>query len=48
MDDDFNFTWLFVSEYIIVLTYGTINDTCENVKLNVIKQVKVKEKDCLK
>lgn len=48
LDDDFNFTWLSVSEDIIVLTYRTINDTFENVKLNVIKQVKVEEKDCLK
>lgn len=36
-DDDFNFTWLSVSEDIIVLTYGAINDTSENGKLNVIK-----------
>lgn len=45
LDDDFNFTWLSVSEDIIVLTYGIINDTFENVKLNVIKQVQVEEKE---
>lgn len=48
LDDDFNFTWLSVSEDFIVLTHGTINDTFENVKLNVIKQVKVEEKDYVK
>lgn len=48
LDDDFNFTWLSVSEDIIVLTHGTTDDTFENVKLNVIKQVKVEEKDYVK
>lgn len=45
MDDDLNLTWISISENIIVLTYETIKETAENVKLNVIKKVKVEERD---
>lgn len=45
MDDDLNLTWISISENIIVLTYEAIKETVENVKLNVIKKVKVEERD---
>lgn len=48
MDNDFNFSWISVSEDIIVLTYGAIKDTVESVELDVIKKVKVEERPCLK
>lgn len=48
MEDDFNFTWILVTEDIIVLSYETIKDTVENVELNIIKKFKVEERACLK
>lgn len=48
MYNDFNFSWILVSEDIIVLTYGANKDTVESVELNVIKKVKVEERACLK
>lgn len=48
MGNDFNFTWIAVSEDTVVLTYAAIKETLENVQLNVIKKVQVEGRACWK